>query len=82
MACSQRSSGSERNGRMLFVPRGFAHGLVTLEDDTEIFYQMDQFHNPESSRGIRWDDETFKISWPVKPKVISVKDMSWKPFTG
>jgi len=75
--------GIELNGdnrKTLYIPKGFAHGFITLEDDSEIFYQMDQKYSPESTNGIRWDDKTFDISWPMKPKIISVKDMSWKPF--
>ena len=59
---------------MLFVPEGFALGLQTLEDNSEVCYQMSQFYKPECSKGIRWDDETLKISWPLKPSVISEKD--------
>ena len=59
---------------MLFVPEGFALGLQTLEDNSEVCYQMSQFYKPECSKGIRWDDETLKISWPLKPSVISKKD--------
>lgn len=63
-----------KNHEMLFVPEGFALGLQTLEDDSEICYQMSQFYKPEYSRGIKWNDETLKISWPLKPTVISDKD--------
>ena len=62
------------NYLMLFVPEGFALGLQTLEDNSEVCYQMSQFYKPECSKGIRWDDETLKISWPLKPSVISEKD--------
>ncbi len=71
---------SEDNRKMLYIPKGFANGFITLEDDCEIFYQMDQAYKPEYARGIRWDDKTLKISWPMEPKVISAKDLSWKPF--
>jgi len=65
---------------MLYVPEGFALGFQTLEDDTEIFYQMSQYYKPEFSRGIRWDDDAFRIVWPLKITVISKKDMSFSPF--
>jgi dTDP-4-dehydrorhamnose 3,5-epimerase len=69
------------NHKILYVPRGLVHGFMTLEDDSEVFYQIDQIYKPEHLRGVRWDDEAFKISWPAKPKVISTKDSSWKPLT-
>lgn len=67
--------------RMLYVPEGFALGFQTLEDNTELFYQMSQPYMPEFSRGIRWDDDVFKISWPLKITVISKNDMSFSPFS-
>lgn len=72
---------SEENRKILYIPKGFANGFITLEDNSEISYQMDQAYKPEYARGLRWDDKAFKISWPVDPKIISAKDMSWKPFT-
>jgi len=69
---------SAEDYRMLYVPEGFALGFQTLEDNTEVFYQMSQVHMPEYTRGIRWDDTTFKISWPLKPSVISKKDLSYQ----
>lgn len=71
---------SQENRKMLYIPKEFAHGFITLEDNCEIQYQMDQIHNPEFARGIRWDDETFKISWPIEPEIISEKDKSWKIY--
>ena len=52
------------NRNMLYVPEGCAHGFLTLEDETEVFYQMSEFYNPESARGVRWDDPAFQIAWP------------------
>ena len=52
------------NRRMLYVPEGFAHGFVTLEDATEVFYQMSEFYAPERARGVRWNDPSFGIPWP------------------
>ena len=60
----------------LYVPEGFALGFQTLEDNTELFYQMSQFYKPEYSRGINWNDEKLKITWPTKMTVISEKDLS------
>jgi len=63
---------------MLFVPEGIALGMQTLEDNTEICYQMSQFYNKEYSRGIIWNDQTLKITWPLKPSVISENDTNLK----
>jgi dTDP-4-dehydrorhamnose 3,5-epimerase len=64
-------------GRMLYIPEGCAHGFQTLEDDTEVFYQISQFYHPESARGLRWDDPAFAIPWPLPVSVISAKDRSY-----
>ena len=53
------------NRRMMYVPKGFAHGFITLADDTEAFYFVDEFYAPECERGIRWNDPRFAIRWPV-----------------
>lgn len=71
---------TSENYKMLYVPKGFALGLQTLGDNSELFYQMSQIYIPEYSRGIRWDDETFRISWPLKPTIVSEKDLSYGPF--
>jgi len=71
---------SDENYKMLYVPEGFAHGFQTLEDNTVVFYQMSEFYNPESARGIRWDDPVFGIKWPLSNKVISKKDLDYKDF--
>jgi dTDP-4-dehydrorhamnose 3,5-epimerase len=65
------------NRKMLYIPEGFAHGFLTLADDTEVFYQMSEFYNPESSRGLRWNDPEFGIGWPFPIIAISTKDMSY-----
>jgi len=71
---------SEQNYKMLYVPERFAHGFQTLEDNTEVFYQMSQFYNPDSAQGVRWDDKAFNIKWPLKPTLISEKDQSYEDF--
>lgn len=71
---------SENNHKMLYIPEGFAHGFQTLQNDTEVFYQVTEYHNPNYERGIKWNDNTFSISWPLKPTVISIKDKSWKSY--
>jgi dTDP-4-dehydrorhamnose 3,5-epimerase len=62
------------NHKMLYVPEGFAHGFLTLEDNTELFYQMSEFYSPEYARGVRWDDPAFAIEWPLAPSVMSDRD--------
>jgi len=61
----------------LYVPKGFAHGFITLEDDTEVFYQISEFFHPESAQGIRWDDPAIGIDWARRPSVISEKDCQY-----
>ncbi len=68
------------NGKMLYVPEGFAHGFQTLEDNTEIFYQMSEFYNPESASGVRWNDPAFGIQWPEDERAISEKDRQFPDF--
>jgi dTDP-4-dehydrorhamnose 3,5-epimerase len=68
------------NRLMMYVPRGFAHGLITLTDDTEILYLVSDFYSPENERGIRWDDPQFNIKWPLPCTEISQKDASWPDF--
>ena len=69
------------NRRMLYIPEGFAHGFQTLEDNTEVFYQMSEFYNPESSKGIRWDDPAFNIRWPSNKRIISPRDQQYPDFS-
>ncbi len=68
------------NYKMLYVPKGFAHGFQILEDNSVVFYQMSEFYHPECARGMRWDDPLFRIEWPIKPLIISLQDRSYKPF--
>ena len=71
---------TERDKNALIIPKGFAHGFFTLEDDTEAFYLVDEPFSPGAERGIKWDDPAFDLSLPVSPEVISKKDTSWKNF--
>jgi dTDP-4-dehydrorhamnose 3,5-epimerase len=71
---------SADNRRMLYVPEGVAHGFLTLEDRTEIFYQISASHSPAHSRGVRWDDPAFAIAWPMQPSVMSTRDRSYPDF--
>ena len=72
---------TSENRKMIYIPEGFAHGFLTLEDNTEVFYQMSEFYAPESARGVRWNDSAFSISWPIDVKVISDKDKNYPDFT-
>ena len=69
------------NYKMLYVPEDFAHGFQTLEDNTEVTYQVSQFYTPGSESGIRWEDPAFDIDWPIEVQVISDKDKSWPDYT-
>jgi len=69
------------NDRMLYVPDGFAHGYVTLVDETETFYWVSEFYEPDSEGGVRWNDPAFEVQWPVTPVVISDKDRDWPDFS-
>ncbi len=70
------------NRRALFVPKDFAHGFITLQDDTEVMYLVSQSYQPGSEGGIRWNDPTFSIEWPIEPVCISPKDASWPDYKG
>lgn len=71
---------SAENRRMLYVPEGFAHGFQTLEDDSEVFYQISEFYSRAHSRGVRWDDPAFGIVWPLAPTVMSDADRRHPDF--
>jgi len=68
------------NGRALYVPEGFAHGYITLTDDTEAVYFVSTFYAPEFERGLRYDDPAIGIEWPVAVSVVSEKDRQWPSF--
>jgi dTDP-4-dehydrorhamnose 3,5-epimerase len=66
---------SSKNKRMLWVPQGFAHGVLVLEDDTELLYKVSGAeYNPEKERCILWDDPSINIDWPLKEVLLSDKD--------
>jgi dTDP-4-dehydrorhamnose 3,5-epimerase len=69
---------SEENKRQLFIPRGFAHGFVVLEDETIFAYKVDSYYAPEYDRGIRFDDPDIGIEWPLPKEelILSQKDLS------
>jgi dTDP-4-dehydrorhamnose 3,5-epimerase len=68
------------NRSMVYVPKGCAHGFLTLQHETEVFYQMSEVYNAESARGVRWNDPTFGIAWPEKVEVISDRDRNYPDF--
>lgn len=68
---------SAENRLSLYIPGGFAHGFQTLSDNTEVFYQMSEYYHPEAARGLRWDDPTFRIEWPMEISMISEKDKNY-----
>lgn len=68
------------NRTSLYIPKGFAHGFMTLVPDTEVFYLVTEFYSPELERGIRYNDPKFGIKWPMEPAVISDKDRNQKDF--
>lgn len=70
-----------RNYRMLYVPEGFGHGFQTLEDETEVAYNVSQFYTPGAEGGVRYNDPAFGIAWPLPVSVISEKDAAWPDFS-
>jgi len=71
---------SAQNRRALYVPEGFAHGYLTLTDNSEVHYMVSEFYSPGCERGIRWNDPTFGIKWPIMPTIISDKDAAHPDF--
>ncbi len=72
---------SADNRRMLYVPEKFAHGFITLEGNTEVFYQMSEFYSLEYARGFRWNDPAFAIKLPLEVAVISDRDQNCPDFS-
>jgi len=73
---------NEENHRMLYIPEGCAHGYQTLEDSSEIEYVTSVFYSPESARGLRFDDPSFAINWPLPVGLISETDRAWPDYKG
>jgi dTDP-4-dehydrorhamnose 3,5-epimerase len=72
---------SSENHKMLYVPEGCAHGFQTLEDDTEVFYQISKLYAPDHGRGVRWDDPAFAIPWPPAERIILERDRNYPDFS-
>lgn len=71
---------SAENRRSLYIPEEFAHGFQTLQNDTEVFYQMSQVYSPAHARGVRWDDSTFRVQWPADERIIIERDRNYPDF--
>lgn len=71
---------SAENRTMMYVPRGFAHGFITLTDDAEALYFVSAAYAPDRERGLRWNDPEIGIRWPREPSTMSAKDQSWPDF--
>lgn len=71
---------SADNKKSLFVPKGFAHGNISLEDNSELFYLVTEYYASDYERGIRWNDPKFDIKWPIEPIDISEKDKNHPDF--
>jgi dTDP-4-dehydrorhamnose 3,5-epimerase len=65
----------------LFIPKGCAHGFITLTDDATVHYEISEFHHPESARGVRHDDPAFGIEWPIAPTVVNARDRGYPLYT-
>ena len=71
---------SAENRKMMIVPKGFGHGFITLTEDVEAFYFVDEYYAPDNERGIRWNDPKFGIQWPIEPVIVSDKDQNHPDF--
>lgn len=69
-----------RNRRMLYIPKGFAHGFQTLEPDTEVFYLLSELYSPQAERSVRWNDPFFRIQWPLPDPIVSERDQGHPDF--
>ena len=72
---------SLENRRMLYVPKGVAHGFLTLEDNSYVQYQIGGDYAPGAARGVRWNDPRFAIDWPLQPTVLSTRDRDYEDYT-
>ena len=71
---------TQDNYKMLYIPENFAHGMITLQDNTEVTYLITQFYTPGAEGGIRWNDPAIGIHWPVSPSIITEKDKNYPDF--
>ncbi len=68
------------SGRALYIPAGFAHGFVTLEDGSEVLYHMTNYYEPSAARGVRWNDPAFAVPWPVGEPILHPRDANYPDF--
>jgi dTDP-4-dehydrorhamnose 3,5-epimerase len=71
---------TRENRRMLYIPKGVAHGFQTLVDCTEVTYQMSEFFSPDHARGVRWNDPAFGIEWPLTEHIMNERDRAYPDF--
>jgi dTDP-4-dehydrorhamnose 3,5-epimerase len=71
---------SDKNFKMVYIPKGCAHGFQTLKNDVVVCYQMTEFFHPECAHGVKWDDSVFGIQWPTGRKIISEKDQQFPGY--
>jgi dTDP-4-dehydrorhamnose 3,5-epimerase len=71
---------SAAQGNALFVPEGFAHGFLTMEEETDVEYLMGRSYAADAARGFPWNDPRIGIEWPAQPEVIGARDLQWPPF--
>ncbi|OLS16130.1 MAG: dTDP-4-dehydrorhamnose 3,5-epimerase [Promethearchaeota archaeon CR_4] len=70
-----------QNRKQIYVPKGFAHGYQTLDNDSEVLYLVSEFYDPKNARGVRWNDPKFGIRWPImKEVIINSRDASYPDF--
>jgi dTDP-4-dehydrorhamnose 3,5-epimerase len=72
---------TDKNNFQLYIPKGFAHGFQTLSDDVVVNYLISEAYAPQSAAGVRYNDPTFDINWPLPVSVISERDMRWPDFS-
>lgn len=71
---------SAENQKMLYVPAGFAHGFLTIIDDTALYYMISAYYSPDLTRGVRYDDPAFGIKWPATKLIMAEKDRQWPDY--
>lgn len=71
---------TENNNKLMLVPKGFAHGFQSLEDNVEVEYFVSEYYSPKHESGIRWNDKKIGINWPIKRAILSDKDANWEDF--
>lgn len=72
---------SSENRTMMYVPKGFAHGFITLVDNSELIYMVDEPYDAPLERGVRWNDPAFALAWPLQPTLVSDRDQAHPLFS-